>query len=66
MNPRSSHMLAIVVLTLVPATAHAYIDPSTGILALQGLIAFLGGLMMFLRSPRKWISDLIRRIRERK
>jgi hypothetical protein len=66
MNSRSSFLLAVVVLTLAPAPAHAYIDPSTGILALQGLLAFVGGVLMFLRSPRKWITDLIRRIRSRK
>lgn len=66
MNPRASFWRAILVLALVPATAHAYIDPSSGILALQGLLAFLGGALMFLRSPRKWIADLIRRIRSRK
>ncbi len=66
MNSRSSSLLAIVALTFAPATAHAYIDPSTGILALQGLLAFLGGVLMFLRGPRKWVADLIRRIRARK
>jgi hypothetical protein len=66
MNSRSSFALAIASLILAPADAHAYIDPSSGILALQGLLAFLGGLLMFFRSPLKWISDLIRRIRERK
>jgi hypothetical protein len=66
MNSRSSFLIAIVVLILAPAPAYAYIDPSSGILALQGLLAFLGGLLMFLRSPKKWLSDLIKRIRARK
>lgn len=66
MNPRSSFLLAIAVLVLAPATAHAYVDPSAGILALQGLLAFLGGVVVFLRRPRKWLSDLIQKIRGRK
>jgi hypothetical protein len=66
MRPRSFLLLAPVLLVRAsPTVAHAYVDPSSGILALQGLLGFLGGVLVFMRRPRKWISDLIQRMRRK-
>lgn len=61
-----SILLAIVVLTLVPTDdAHAYIDPATGSLLLQGLIALFAGATLafknFYRTKVKAAIDFILR-----
>jgi uncharacterized membrane protein YczE len=39
----------------------AYIDPGTGMLAIQGLIALVVGLMAFVRNPLQVIRRIWRR-----
>jgi hypothetical protein len=36
---------------LYPSTAHAYIDPGSGMLMLQGLIAAIGACIAFVKDP---------------
>lgn len=43
-------------LLLVPASAFAYVDPGTGMLVWQGLIAAVGAVLVFVRSPRESIK----------
>ena len=45
------------------APAHAYIDPSSGLLIIQGLLAFIGGVIAFVQRPLeklraawRWVS----------
>jgi len=45
-------------LMLAPATAHAYIDPGTGSLLFQSLLAVLFGAGVAFRKIRSWISRL--------
>jgi hypothetical protein len=44
------------------APAHAYIDPGSAMLILQGLLAAIGGVMLFVRHPiqtaKKWMNRL--------
>lgn len=46
--------------------AHAYIDPGSSLLLLQGLFAFLGGVLVFVKNPIKAIKSLIKRLRGEK
>jgi hypothetical protein len=43
--------------------AYAYIDPGTGMLAVQGLIAFLVAVIAFIRNPihtfRRWWQSFL-------
>lgn len=36
---------------IYPSTAHAYIDPGSGMLMLQGLIAAIGACIAFVKDP---------------
>ncbi len=55
--------LLLLVLLLEPSVAHAYIDPGSGMLIWQGLIAAIGAVIIFVRQPRETIKRLIRRFR---
>jgi len=45
--------------------AHAYIDPGTGMLAVQGLIALIIGAIAFVRHPIKTVRDWLKRWKKR-
>ncbi|MCL2075680.1 MAG: hypothetical protein FWH15_04435 [Betaproteobacteria bacterium] len=49
-----------VVLLAFPGLAHAYIDPGTGSLLIQGLIAAFVSVMVFWRNLRMSIMDFLR------
>lgn len=51
---------------LFPCSAHAYIDPGSGLLLLQGLLALIGGLVVFLKNPVKWFEEKRKRRQEQK
>ena len=36
---------------LIPISAHAYIDPGTGAVIIQSLIAFLAAVFFYLKNP---------------
>jgi hypothetical protein len=44
-------LLAILVLCLAPKDAFAYVDPGSGLLIIQGLLAIIGGIIIFLKDP---------------
>jgi len=52
-------------LLLLPGAASAYVDPGSGMLLIQGLVAFVGALIVFVRHPVKSIKALIARWRSR-
>lgn len=55
-------IIAGTLLTLLPLTpAYAYVDPGTGLLLMQGLIALVGGVVVFLKNPIAPIKTLIAR-----
>ena len=53
--------LAVATLTLFPATAHAYIDPTSGSVAFQILAAGVLGAAV---TARHWWSKAVRAVRE--
>ncbi len=55
----------IVLLLFAAPSAHAYVDPGSGMLLLQGMIALIAGVIAFFRSPWRAIAKLWRRIRGR-
>ena len=54
--------LALAVGLLCPATAHAYLDPGSGSLLLQGLIAGLLGALMAIRIYFAKIKLFVKRL----
>lgn len=55
----------LLVLALSPASAFAYVDPGSGMLMWQGLLAALGAVIMFVRNPIEQIKRVWRRLRSR-
>ena len=55
--PRWLHMLALPVFLALPASAYAYIDPGTGSILIQGLIAGLAFIAAFWRRIRNFFSS---------
>jgi len=57
---KQQHRFLLLVLLAFPGIAHAYIDPGTGSLLLQGLIAALVSVMVFWRNLRMSIVGFFR------
>jgi hypothetical protein len=49
----------------LPLTAHAYVDPGTGMIVWQGLIAAFGAVLVFVRNPVAVIKRLIERFKRK-
>jgi len=58
-------LFLMVVVCSLPASAFAYVDPGSGMLLWQGLIAAMGVLLMVLRSPWQTIKKLLERLRRK-
>jgi hypothetical protein len=57
-------MLKIFYLSLILApSAFAYVDPGSGMLLWQGLVALIGAVLIFFRNPIQVIKSWIDRIR---
>lgn len=50
---------------LYPSTAHAYIDPGSGMLMLQGLIAAIGACIAFVKDPIGKVKALFSRFKSK-
>jgi hypothetical protein len=48
-----------------PTTAFAYIDPGSGMLIWQGLIAAVGAVLLFIRKPWDSVKKLVARLRRK-
>lgn len=57
--------LVLFALALSPASAFAYVDPGSGMLIWQGLIALIGAIIIFIRNPLQSIKALWKRIRRK-
>lgn len=64
MNQRRVLLLALLG-ACMPLTAHAYVDPGTGMLVWQGLIAAVGAFLVFVRNPVAAFKRLIDRMRRK-
>lgn len=49
----------------MPLTAHAYVDPGTGMLVWQSLIAAVGAFVVFVRNPMSAVKRLIERFKRK-
>ncbi|MDA9819216.1 hypothetical protein N9B80_02080 [Methylophilaceae bacterium] len=48
-----------------PTFAHAYLDPGTGSIILQGLIALIGGIAFYFKQIKLIILNLFKKIKQR-
>jgi uncharacterized membrane protein HdeD (DUF308 family) len=62
MNP----LLVLAALLSATTSAHAYIDPGSGMLAIQGVIALVVGVIAFVRHPLRSFRTWLERWRSRK
>lgn len=60
---RQFHFLVITLILLAPATCMAYVDPGSGMLLWQGLVAAFGALLVFVRHPLKAIKRFLDRLK---
>lgn len=63
LNPRPLSILVVVY--CLPLPAFAYIDPGSGMLVWQGLIAGIGAVLVFFRSPWQALKKLFARLRKK-
>ncbi len=52
-------------LIIFPIPAHAYVDPGSGMLLVQGLVALVGAIVVFMKNPVASIKALIARLRKK-
>lgn len=52
-------------LLLSPAAAFAYVDPGSGMLLWQGLLAAIGAVIVFVRNPVKAFKSFVDRLRRK-
>lgn len=64
MNPRIPALALFLLLT--PLSAFAYVDPGSGVLLWQGLIAAVGFGLVFIRHPWQTIKSLLHRFTKRR
>jgi hypothetical protein len=50
---------------ILHSNAQAYVDPGSGMLIWQGLVAFIGAVLIFFRNPIQAIKSWIDRIRRK-
>lgn len=60
-----NHLLALLLLLVMPVSAYAYVDPGSGMLLWQGLIAVVGAIVVFVRHPIQTLRDLLKRLMRR-
>lgn len=57
-------ILRVLILYLIlQSSANAYVDPGSGMLLWQGLVALIGAVLIFFRNPIHVIKSWIARIR---
>ena len=62
-NVHSPRRALVLLALLSPAAAFAYVDPGSGMLLWQGLLAAIGAVIVFVRNPVKALKALIERLR---
>ena len=62
---KNKKYVLVYLLISYPVVAFAYIDPGTGTLLIQGLLALFGAIIVFVKSPGVYIKRLYRGIKNR-
>jgi hypothetical protein len=55
----------LLMLAALPLSAHAYVDPGSGMLIWQGVLALIGAIIVFLRNPVESIKRLFSRFKRK-
>jgi len=62
-RPQVVALAAIALLASTPA--YAYVDPGTGMMLLQGLVAGIGAVWFVVGKPFRWLSQKFKSLRRR-
>lgn len=60
------HNVVLVAFVLSPSCAFAYVDPGSGMLVWQGLLAAIGAVIVFVRNPKDVLKQWIARFRKKR
>ena len=55
---------AFLLCAFISAPAYAYIDPGTGMMFLQGLFAFVGAALTFIKKPWRMLFKFFRKAKD--
>ncbi|MEK8024809.1 hypothetical protein [Pseudaquabacterium rugosum] len=58
-------ILFTVAIAVFHTPSHAYVDPGSGMLLIQGIIAAIGAFVVFIKNPIEAIKRLISRLRKK-
>ena len=58
-------LLLVLMAMSISAPAFAYVDPGSGMMLWQGVLAAIGAVLVFVRNPWHALKDLLRRLRGR-
>jgi hypothetical protein len=61
----NQRILLLALLAMTPASAFAYVDPGSGMLVWQGLLAAVGMFIAFVRNPIDAIKGFIERFKRK-
>lgn len=65
MITRSRKAALLALLILSPLPAFAYVDPGSGMLLIQGLIAIVGAIVVFVKHPIDTLVKIWRHLRRK-
>lgn len=65
LKPNKAQIALLVAAIGYCASAFAYVDPGSGMLVWQGLIAAIGAMVVFVRNPVATIKSLLSRFRKK-
>jgi hypothetical protein len=60
-----NRVFLFIFLMMWAVSAHAYIDPTSTLLLIQGALAAIGGALFVIRHPIQTIKNLINKLRNR-
>jgi len=65
LKPNKAQIALLIAAIGYCASAFAYVDPGSGMLVWQGLIAAIGAMVVFVRNPVATIKSLLSRFRKK-
>lgn len=57
--------ILILLFAIAPLSAYAYIDPSSSLLFIQGVLALFGAIIVFMKNPIQTIKGWLKKLKEK-
>lgn len=55
----------ILLAAIAPLSAYAYIDPSSSLLIIQGVLALFGAIIVFIKNPIQTIKGWLKKLKKK-